>query len=77
MEKHFMKFKIRAFVAQESKCPPQFPFLQAISGLAMKDVMITGHSQIDTLRRYANIRPRILAENLDGKALSTDFRGKL
>ncbi len=34
-------------------------------------MMITGHSQVDTLRRYANIRPRILAEKLDGKAFST------
>lgn len=29
-------------------------------------MLITGHTQVDTLRRYANIRPHVLADKLDG-----------
>jgi integrase len=39
--------------------------------------LMTGHTQLETLKRYANLRPNILAEKLDGKgkALSqTDRR---
>lgn len=30
-------------------------------------MIVTGHSQVDTLSRYAHIRPLVLAEKLDGK----------
>lgn len=37
-------------------------------------MLMTGHTQVSTLKRYANLRQRILAEKLDGKRFATEFR---
>ena len=37
-------------------------------------MLMTGHTQVSTLKRYANLRQRILAEKLDGKRFTDEFR---
>ena len=37
-------------------------------------MLMTGHTQVSTLKRYANLRQRILAEKLDGKRFTETFR---
>lgn len=37
-------------------------------------MLMTGHTQVSTLIRYANLRPRILAEKLDGKTFTDKLR---
>lgn len=37
-------------------------------------MLMTGHTQVSTLKRYANLRQRILAEKLDGKRFTEEFR---
>ena len=36
-------------------------------------MLMTGHTQVSTLKRYANLRPRILAEKLDGKKFANEL----
>lgn len=36
-------------------------------------MLMTGHTQVSTLKRYANLRQRILAEKLDGKRFTDEF----
>jgi len=36
----------------------------------MEIAFITGHTELKTLQRYANLRPAILASKLDGAGLS-------
>lgn len=36
----------------------------------MEIALITGHTELKTLQRYANLRPAILASKLDGVGMS-------
>jgi hypothetical protein len=37
-------------------------------------MLMTGHTQVSTLKRYANLRQRILAEKLDGRKFTEKFQ---